>query len=444
MSDHQPNTSDLGQLSKYVLSAEDIVKFKIAPAAQIYLKVEGQTIGPFQDEKLKELIPQFKDIFIHSMIRTAANDTWKFFFEHELFDRRTAELRFAPDFDWKNATFSYLAQGQKSPALSLAKLKHYVASGRLRPLDHICIEPGHTWAKICQLPFFNRRGKNAGMALPEIPDEEVFADATRIAIERINQEEHLDTTLGEILSANEKANDPLGNLTRQILGKKKSTIVLRALSVMAGIVIITALCVPSHKTTQTTKVTSKTSTAPMARVIGVAEGLGTKAKSLALKVTSSSGRSISSLKSKAPQAEVKKASNTVKRSASVSASAPRPAAAPKQIKVAPIKSPTTLYGRPTRKPHLLPENERQNLDYEGTSFNSEAAPLAVYDQDPNEENRAIASEDEYNEEESDNDNADLDSPRESSLREKLFVKKMRQAFQEQARQKKSEEEGEEE
>ena len=457
MSDNQSiNPAQLAQLTKFVLSKDDISRFKIAPVSQIYLKIEGQIYGPFQDEKLKELIPSLKDLFIHSMLRTAANDTWMFFFEHPLYDRRKEQLRFPVDFDWKNATFSYLAQGQKSAPLSLAKLKHYVASGQLRPLDHILIEPGDTWAKICQLPFFNRRGKKDGMALPDIPDEEVFADATRIAIARVNQEEHLDATLGEILSANEKANDTLGHLTGQILGRKKSTVIIRTLSAMALVVIVTALFTPSAKKSHTATVAQKTS-APMARVIGAAEGLGQKAKSIALKATSLKTKSSAPSKAApvnkpsrgiasvatAPKTKTNKQQS--KKTASVNSARTSSAAkaypTPKQYKVAPIDAPTTVYGKPTRRPHLLSESERQSLDYEGTSINQDSAMMPVYDQDhPEENHRTIASEEEYGEYEMDDEGTDIDEMPEPSLREKMFIKKMRKAFQEQARKKKNEEE----
>ena len=383
----------VAQLATYVLSQDDIDRFKIAPISQVFVKLEGQTYGPFQDEKLKELIPHFKEIFRQAMIRTGITNTWMYFFEHPLYDRRQAEMRFPPDFDWKNATFSYVAQGQASPSFSLAKLKQFVASGELRPLDHVCIDPGHTWAKICQLPFFNRRGKKNGMALPAIPDEEVFADATRIALARVNQEEHLDATLGEILSANEKANDSLGHLTQSILGKKKSTMALRALSVMAVVVIITACLTPSTKTQRPTVAAAKKA-APMAKVIGIAEGLGSKAKSIAQKASNLSPKLnpssrqgqatrgiasvISSSKQNKPSASRPTSKAAQVRSTASTARTAQALPTPKQYKVAPIKSPTTVYGNPTRQPHLLPESERQNLDYDGTLFTKEEAAMAAY------------------------------------------------------------------
>ena len=443
------------QLAQYVLSQNDIERYQIAPISLVYLKIAGKIYGPFQDEKLRDLIPEFREILAHAMLRTGANQTWMFFFEHPLYDRRSAEIRFAANFDWKNATFSYLEQGQKSPPLSLAKLKHYVASGQLKPLDHVCIEPGATWAKICQLPFFNRRGKKNGMALPGIPDEGVFEDATRIAIARVNQEEHLDATLGEILSANEKANDPLANLTTQILGRKKSTIVASMLSIMLLAGVITALLTPTPEKARPKVASQNKTTAPMARVIGVAEGLGTKAKTLAFK-TKNALTANTSAKTGAKTTSPKNVTRAARGIASVATSAkskaaapvarhaatPRAVATPKQYKVSPIKSSaTTVFGNPTRRPHLLPENERHNLDYDGTSYASEDATFTVYDQDRPEENtRHIAAEDEYGELEGDDENGELDDSAEPSLREKMFIKKMRKAFQEQARKKKREEE----
>jgi hypothetical protein len=365
------------------------------------------------------------------MLRTAANETWMFFFEHPMFDRRKGEVRFAPDFDWKNASYMYLVQGQASAPFGLDKLKQLVASGRLKPLDHVCIDPGHKWAKVCQLPFFNRRGKKVGMYLPSIPDEEVFSEATRIAIGRIQREDHPDATLGEILSANEKAKNHITSITSQILGKKKSTIALRMVSLMALIIIVTAVFTPGHKKARPS-VPAKAS-APMAQVIGKAQNI----RPAAAKTTAKAPKTTTFKKNKNNTRTVASA-KTPPRPTSFKHKTPAPLRPkdPLKAKVTPVDPPTMVYGKSTRKPKVLSPAERRNLDYDGTSFNPDEG-MPVYDE---ENHRGPSSEDDDNL--SSDDEEISDGEEGDSFQEKAFINKMRKAFQERHKKKSSSFDGE--
>lgn len=164
---------DKKTIDDYLLSSEQVSGGQY-PSDEIYeIQIEGQVIGPFWQEDLKDFLSDAGLYETDTTVRNFGEEDWQNIFEHPLFQRRRPSLVSTDEINSTNDTYFILKDGQKLGPYTKSELQLKVEDHEVLLNDYVSIDEGQSWGKLHQVDGFNRR-KHGNQNLPTTPEGHVF------------------------------------------------------------------------------------------------------------------------------------------------------------------------------------------------------------------------------------------------------------------------------
>lgn len=160
---------------------------------EIYsLEIEGQVLGPFYQEDLKEFILNH-ELPTETKVKLQASEDWKLIYQHPLFQRRKPQLVSNQTLNTQEEIY-ILRDGQKEGPISMSELKQLVEDKELIMTDMISTDSGVSFGRLHEMSEFDRRTIQHS-DLPHLPQWEVFKKSNDEVTENLREhEENQDNT----------------------------------------------------------------------------------------------------------------------------------------------------------------------------------------------------------------------------------------------------------
>jgi hypothetical protein len=155
------------------------------------VKIHDELFGPFETESLKQYASENQTQFDEASASRMDTIDYKPFWENPLFQRRALK----PVSENHDGPYWLLDNGMKSGPLSFNDIDKKIEMGLLVMTDHVSVDDGETWKKICELQQFDRRILSAE-ELPATPTEEVFHIGKLELVEKL--ENSHETTVDQL------------------------------------------------------------------------------------------------------------------------------------------------------------------------------------------------------------------------------------------------------
>lgn len=162
------------------VSADDQV-YEGLDSSQLWLFYISETdvLGPYRQNDIIKLIPQFRHEFAPLKACTVSQKEWKPFFNHKAFNNRDHSRELQPKTKFRKIelmaeSYLYLANGVKKGPYSQNNINELIQNKEIKSDVLISADLGMTWHRAYTFPQFNRRTKQI---TPEhqltMPDEAV-------------------------------------------------------------------------------------------------------------------------------------------------------------------------------------------------------------------------------------------------------------------------------
>jgi hypothetical protein len=178
------------------LSKETIQKMGFTNHDLWMVKIEEDVFGPFETESLKHYALENAALFEEAHASRLENHDWQPFYSFALFQRRTPQVLGQPE---AKSAYWILHNGQKVGPLSPMDLDKKIELGILVLTDLVSGDDGHSWHKLFQEPFFDRR-KRESQELPFSPIDSSFQKARLELVEK-QEAEHEITSSQESMAS---------------------------------------------------------------------------------------------------------------------------------------------------------------------------------------------------------------------------------------------------
>jgi hypothetical protein len=189
---------------------------------------ETDVLGPFRQNDIKKLIPQFRHEFAPLKACTVSQKEWKPFFNHSCFNNRDLVKEQQPKTKFRKMElmvdhYLCLVNGVKKGPYSQNQIVELIKNKEIKSDALISADQGMTWHRAYTFPQFNRRTKQI---VPEhqitMPDEAI--EKTKlIVLDKIKKAENADSGAfsAALLSGKNKhlASEKLNNVFTEKLKK---------------------------------------------------------------------------------------------------------------------------------------------------------------------------------------------------------------------------------
>ena len=175
------------------VSADDQV-FEGLNSSQLWLFYISETdvLGPFKQNDIIKLIPQYRHEFAPLKACTVSQKEWKPFFNHPAFNNRDHTKELQPKTKFRKMeliadNYLYLVNGVKKGPYSQSQINDFIKNKEIKSDVLISADQGMTWHRAYTLPQFNRRTKQI---IPEhqlVMPEDAMEKTKLIVLDKIKR-----------------------------------------------------------------------------------------------------------------------------------------------------------------------------------------------------------------------------------------------------------------